>query len=71
MIIRIDSKSTHGWQARAYTKAPKYVSKLFSDAKHGGSVAAYRMAEREVRRLRRVAGNVRAKPPSAAQEKQR
>lgn len=60
MIIRIESASTKGWQARAYTVAPRYLSKLFSDAKCGGIDAAYALAADEVKKLKRKARRRRA-----------
>lgn len=61
-IVRIDSASTHGWQARAYTVAPHYVSQLFSDGQHGSKAKAYAAAlanassvQRKASRMRRLA----------------
>ncbi|MEM6645862.1 MAG: hypothetical protein AAF730_06385 [Bacteroidota bacterium] len=45
--IRIESKSTHGWQVRFYYRLEgqvKYRSKLFSDGIHGGRDEAYAAA---------------------------
>lgn len=60
-IVRVDSSSrrTKGWQARVYTTPPRYVSRLFSDAKHGGQVQAYRAAEAALPRLARMAARAR------------
>lgn len=39
-IIRIDSRRTHGWQARLDEGTSEYESKLFSDRKYGGNAEA-------------------------------
>ena len=46
--------TTRGWQARAYIRAPRYVSRFFSADSHGGmrgAEAAARAALPEVERL--------------------
>jgi hypothetical protein len=60
-VVRIQSKDgrTTGWQARAYIgTGPRYVSRLFSDRKHGGEVQAYQLADQERPRLARKARRV-------------
>ena len=64
-LVRIDSETTHGWQVRWGYKstgkrrhregdhAPRYKSKLFSDAVHGGNKGALREAEKLIRRYNR------------------
>ena len=45
-IVRIDSDSTHGWQARAHVgqgRGP--LTMLCSDAQHGGKRLAHRAAK--------------------------
>ncbi len=43
MIIRIDSDTTHGWQARAaVTGRRNGISMLCSDSLYGGAEAAHR-----------------------------
>jgi hypothetical protein len=60
--IVIPSRRTKGWQARAYTQWPRYVSRFFSDKAHGGSRKAKAAAmqaqaelERQARKARRNA----------------
>jgi hypothetical protein len=64
-LVRIDSETTHGWQVRWGYKstgkrrhregdhAPRYRSKLFSDAVNGGNKGALREAEKLIRRYTR------------------
>lgn len=60
-IVRIDSADgrTHGWQARAYTEAPRYVSRLFSDRQLGGQRKAYQAAMQALPALKRKAARAR------------
>lgn len=58
-IVRIDDGRTRGWQARAYTVAPRYVSKLFSDRQYGGQAKAYAAALAATSGLQRKARRVR------------
>ena len=44
-VIRIDSDSTHGWQARVYRHGKTY-SRLFSDRAYGGRDHAFEAAKR-------------------------
>ncbi len=60
-LVRIDSETTHGWQVRwGYRTtgkrrhregdhAPRYQSRLFSDAVHGGNKGALREAQKMIR----------------------
>jgi hypothetical protein len=62
-LVRIDSETTHGWQVRWGYKstgkrrhrqgdhAPRYRSKLFSDAVHGGNKGALREAQKMIRQV--------------------
>lgn len=45
-IQRIETTNgrTKGWQARQYTKAPKYLSAFFADKLHGGKRKAKALA---------------------------
>ena len=64
-LVRIDSETTHGWQVRWGYKstgkrrhregdhAPRYRSKLFSDAVHGGTKGAHRAAQKMIRQQNR------------------
>ena len=64
-LVRIDSETTHGWQVRWGYKstgkrrhregdhAPRYRSKLFSDAVHGGNKGALREAQKMIRQTTR------------------
>jgi len=60
-IVRIESADgrTNGWQARVYTVAPRYVSRLFSDRSCGGQRKAKRLAQAELPALARRAARVR------------
>jgi hypothetical protein len=74
-LVRIDSETTHGWQVRWGYKstgkrrhrdgdhAPRYRSKLFSDAVHGGNKGAHRAAQKMIRQQTRkpAAAGARAK----------
>ena len=46
-IQRIESADgrTIGWQARAYTQWPRYISQFFADRKHGGKRKARQAAK--------------------------
>lgn len=58
-IVRINGNHTRGWQAREYTIAPRYVSKLFSDRQYGGEAAAYKAALKALSGLKRLARRTR------------
>jgi hypothetical protein len=63
-IQRIDSKNTHGWQARAYVEAPTRcrpvrLTKFISDSAAGGKRKARRLAEWHERRLKAAARRMR------------
>jgi hypothetical protein len=73
-LVRIDSETTHGWQVRWGYKstgkrrhrdgdhAPRYKSRLFSDAVHGGNKGALREAQKMIRQqTRKPAASGRAK----------
>lgn len=53
------ASGTKGWQARVYTRAPKYVSAFFSDSLHGGSRKAKDAAIKAERKLKRMAASAR------------
>jgi hypothetical protein len=75
-LVRIDSETTHGWQVRwGYRStgkrrhregdhAPRYKSKLFSDAVHGGNKGALKEAQKMIRQQSRKGGapKIAAKP---------
>lgn len=71
-IVRVDSPSrrTKGWQARVYTTPPRYVSRLFSDAKYGGQVQAYRAAQAALPRLARMASRARNAAVTGTQQRE-
>lgn len=50
-----DASHTHGWQVRAYTVAPRYLSRFFADRLHGSSGLAHEAARRAEPRLQRLA----------------
>lgn len=60
MLVRIDNdkRRTHGWQARAWTVYPHYLSRLCSDSTHGGPDKAKRAARRAEAELEREAARV-------------
>lgn len=65
-IQRIDSKSTHGWQARAYLAAPVRcrpvrLTKLISDGQAGGRRKARELARQWEARLKRRARAIKAR----------
>lgn len=57
-IDRAESR-THGWQARAYTVAPRYLSAFFADREHGGQAKALELARAAEKTLRRIASRRR------------
>jgi hypothetical protein len=60
-IQRIENGTESGWQARQYTKAPKYLSAFFADRKHGGKRKAKALAQEAEAWLRVEAGRVRGR----------
>lgn len=60
MLVRIDNerRHTHGWQARAWTVRPHYLSRLCSDSVHGGPNKAKRAARRAEAELQLEAARV-------------
>lgn len=53
-LVRIDSKSTHGWQARhQITGTGKYKSAFFSDRKYGGDYKALQVALQALEDMKR------------------
>jgi hypothetical protein len=72
-LVRIDSETTHGWQVRWGYKstgkrrhregdhAPRYKSKLFSDAVHGGNKGALKEAQKMIRLQSRKSGGATTK----------
>lgn len=62
-IVRIDDPGnfTHGWQARAYIRAPRYVSRFFSDRVWGSRAQALAAARYELAKLDRKAWALRKK----------
>lgn len=77
MIVRIDDdkRRTHGWQARAWTVYPHYLSRLFSDKTHGGIVRAKRAARQALPELQQEAARARrqmsARGARAGQQRRR
>jgi hypothetical protein len=62
-IQRIDSKRTHGWQARAHTtKGQPRLTKLLSDKQCGGKRKAHELAQRWEQRLKRQVRALRTGP---------
>ena len=61
-VIRIDSDSTHGWQARVYRHGKTY-SRLFSDRKHGGRGEAFEAAKRYRATLADTVAELPGPPP--------
>lgn len=57
-IQRIENGTESGWQARQYTKAPKYLSAFYADRKHGKRKAKALALEAEAR-LKAEAARVR------------
>lgn len=55
--------ATRGWQARQYTKWPKYLSEFFADDKHGGKRKAKALAMKADERLKRKARACRKQMP--------
>ena len=58
-IQRIKSSSSPGWQARAYTQWPRYLSEFFADRLYGGKNKAKALAEKASRKLARKARALR------------
>ena len=59
-IVRIDSDTTHGWQARAKVDGKTGgLTMLCSDSVHGGSDHAYRVAKQAERLLQLRAREMR------------
>jgi hypothetical protein len=61
-VQRIDSKRTHGWQARAYVEpnGMQRLTRFFSDRANGGKRAAHRKAKAAEPALKRKARELRA-----------
>jgi len=80
-LVRIDDDSnrTHGWQARwsaesgnaPWPVANRYRSRLFSDLKHGGRLAARRAAIRFLRAVARRARPLQAFAPPVQRRRRR
>ena len=54
--------TTRGWQARAYTFAPRYVSRFFNAAGHGGMRGAQAAARAALPELEQRARWARMEP---------
>ncbi|MEY5100125.1 MAG: hypothetical protein RJA36_2844 [Pseudomonadota bacterium] len=61
-LVRIEREragtTTRGWQARAYIKAPRYVSQFFSAAEHGGMRGAQAAARAKLPEIERLAKRI-------------
>lgn len=44
-VQRIDSRNTHGWQARAHVAPGVRLTKFFADGAHGGKRRARQLAK--------------------------
>jgi hypothetical protein len=60
-IQRIENGTESGWQARQYTKAPKYLSAFYADRKHGGKRKAKALARQAEAELKAEAARVRGR----------
>lgn len=60
-VQRIENGTESGWQARQYTKAPKYLSAFFADRKHGGTRKAKAKAKEAEVELKAQAMRVRGR----------
>lgn len=66
-IVRIDSDTTHGWQARADVDGKKHgLTMLCSDSVHGGPEKAHRAAK-AAERLLRLQAQERRRPKLLAE----
>lgn len=60
-VQRIDSKGTHGYQARWHVRPGQRVTRFFADGTSGGKRRARELAKQEEPRLRRRAMSLRRK----------